>query len=119
MSQLMPTNAVAIRHPRITRTRRIPNPERSEGSPSFGAILLSGSSALRAEDLRGQIVPLRVHCFDERVLFCSRPSLDLLFACTGGVDVVEFFPIDELVAVVFLREAGEHFVFVLREPAFN
>jgi hypothetical protein len=57
-----------------------------------------------------EVVPVRIHCFDQLYLLAPQPSLDGLFSGDGRVSVGKCFVIDQFVDVIFLRKTLNQFV---------
>ena|SRR5947207_2655956 len=67
--------------------------------------------------IRREIVPLRIHGRDQRLLLRTNPPLDLLFTSDCVANVAELLKVDQPIAVVLLREAGDRVLLVLPDAA--
>jgi hypothetical protein len=74
-----------------------------------------GSSLLN--DVVIEVVPRRVHAFDQRQLLAARSSLDLLLARNGGNDILVNLVIDETDTSIALAEAACGPGLMFRDPA--
>src|SRR5579863_478341 len=61
----------------------------------------------------GQVLPARIHRFDEFYLLAQPPGFDFLFAGNGGIGIEETFAVDEASQVVTPGESEYEFVLVL------
>jgi hypothetical protein len=66
-----------------------------------------------------EVAPGGVAAFDEEDFFLAAPAFELFFAGDGVADVGERLEIDEFGGVVLRAEAGEEFLFVLRDAGFE
>lgn len=63
----------------------------------------------------GQILHPRVHLCNQRIFLGALPTLQLFFSRDSRFDICKFFKIDQIYAVIFVRESAFHhmlFVFV-------
>ena len=81
----------------------------------------SGSSTERlaprahfAAPILGEVLPARIHLFDQSNLLLPAPAFDLLFSPDGNFHVLVAFVIHQAMALVFLGEALDGVVFMLK-----
>src|SRR5258707_15829222 len=60
-----------------------------------------------------QVIPARIHRFDELYLFAAPPAFDFLFTIDRGVGIEEGLIVDESSQVVAAGESGGEFVLML------
>jgi len=74
---------------------------------------------LSAGEVVAEVAPGGVGAFDQKDFFLAAPAFELLFAGNGVANVGEGLEVDELGGVVLRAEAGEEFLFVLRDAGFE
>jgi hypothetical protein len=67
-------------------------------------------------DFVKQIFPVRVQGVDQINFLLARTTLDLLFSRNGGVDIISYFVIDELMDVVPFRKSAADAILVFINP---
>lgn len=99
---------------------RHPEQSRSSGGardPARGfSADVSGRRCIRLVDIRpvlSQVMPMRIHGFDQPNLLAVAPRLDFFFAIDCRVGIDEFLVIDQARQVVSAGEAVDQFVLVL------
>ena len=70
-------------------------------------------------EVGAEVAPGGVGSLDQKDFFLAAPAFELFFAGDGVADVGERLEVDELRGVVFGAEAGEEFLFVLRDAGFE
>jgi hypothetical protein len=97
------------------------NPKISGGAPNFVIPTVAEGSLLflSVGEVGAEVAPGGVGSFDEKDFFVAAPAFELLFAGDGVVNVGEGLKINEFGRVVLRAEAGEEFLFVLRDAGFE
>src|SRR5712692_7281788 len=66
-----------------------------------------------------QVLPSRIHGFDELYLLAAPPAFDFLFAGDGGIGIKKAFVVDEKGQVVAAGESGDEFALVLPDAVWE
>ena len=70
----------------------------------------------RSSPIFRQVLPAWIHLLDERDLFLTMPSFNLLFTCDGFENIVKSLVVNQTDALVGFRESFNLECFVLKDP---
>jgi hypothetical protein len=87
--------------------------------PAFVIPTVVEGPLLSAGEVVAEVAPGGIGSFDQKDFFVAAPAFELLFAGDGIANVGEGLEINEFGRVVLRAEAGEEFLFVLRDAGFE
>jgi hypothetical protein len=70
-------------------------------------------------EVGAEVAPSGIGAFDQKDFFLAAPAFELLFAGEGVANVGKGLEVDEFGRIVLRAEAGEAFLFVLRDSGFE